>query len=484
MALLAIATCVPASASAKSFTNAAIVKAAKANKGFIGQCRVFVNEAVLKASGGQTKTNAGLGGYNGAFKKAGGKKVSAKGALAGDIVQVFPNGASDTDLLPKPSSPLHTAIILKNNGDGNFKVIDANFKYDRSVREHSFNPYSFAAKKGFVTIWRLGKVSKPKLLDTDKDGVPNKSDRCPKTKGPKSNKGCPVAKSGGLVVKGVYTPIPGDFNGDGRGDVLWYGPGDTYDALWYGTEQPGAFDDASVTVKGTYSPVSGDFNGDGRTDILWYGPGGAYDALWYGTEQPGAFDDASVTVKGTYAPISGDFNGDGKGDILWYGPGDSFDSMWYGTSTQGEFTVGVNVTVKGTYSPVSGDFNGDGKTDILWYGPGDSFDSMWYGTSTQGEFTVGVNVTVKGTYSPVSGDFNGDGRTDILWYGPGGAYDALWYGTEQPGAFDDASVTVKGTYSPVSGDFNGDGKTDILWYGPGPEPDSIWFGQAGLGQFS
>ena len=179
--------------------------------------------------------------------------------------------------------------------------------------------------------------------DPDRDGVKGRSDKCPTKKGPKSNKGCPVpkskAKQGGVNVVGDYRPVPGDFNGDGRDDVFWYGPGETPDSLWLGGAGLGQF---------TYEP--------------------------------------GVNVVGNYGPIPGDFDGDGRSDVLWYGPGDSFDSMWFGTSAQGQFTTGVDTVVKGTYRPVPGDFDGDGRGDVLWYGPGDTPDSVWYGGAGLGEF--------------------------------------------------------------------------------------------------
>lgn len=35
-------------------------------------------------------------------------------------------------------------------------------------------------------------------------------------------------------VVGSFVPIPGDFDGDGRGDLLWYRAGPDPDALWRG----------------------------------------------------------------------------------------------------------------------------------------------------------------------------------------------------------------------------------------------------------
>ena len=233
-----------------------------------------------------------------------------------------------------------------------------------------------------------------------------------------------------------------DFDGNGKSDILWYGPGDRKDAMWLATGG-GGFKSVSKTVKGTYTPVPGDFDGNGKSDILWYGPGDRKDAMWLATGG-GGFKSVSKTVKGTYTPVPGDFDGNGKSDILWYGPGDRKDAMWLATGSGG--FKSVSKTVKGTYTPVPGDFDGNGKSDILWYGPGDRKDAMWLATGSGG--FKSVSKTVKGTYTPVPGDFDGNGKSDILWYGPGDRKDAMWLATGG-GGFKSVSKTVKGTYTPI-----------------------------------
>ena len=77
-------------------------------------------------------------------------------------------------------------------------------------------------------------------------------------------------------------------------------------------------------IKGT-----GDFNGDGKSDILWQNDDGT-PAIWLmnGIDHAGrqrrrsANPGPSWQVKGT-----GDFNGDGKSDILWQGD-DGTPAIW------------------------------------------------------------------------------------------------------------------------------------------------------------
>jgi TusA-related sulfurtransferase len=119
----------------------------------------------------------------------------------------------------------------------------------------------------------------------------------------------------------------GDFNGDGKSDILWQGDDGTpaiwlmngAQSTWVGAVGPfpsGAL--AGWQIKG-----SGDFNGDGKSDILWQGSDGT-PAIWLmdgttviGLGAPGGSPGASWHVVGT-----GQFNnGDTNADILWQDDG-------------------------------------------------------------------------------------------------------------------------------------------------------------------
>ncbi len=275
-----------------------------------------------------------------------------------------------------------------------------------------------------------------------------------------------------FTVNGEYIPVPGDFNGSGRTDILWYKPGPGADYIWYFNED-GSYNSEPFTVNGEYIPVTGDFNGSGRTDILWYAPGPAADYIWY-FNSDGTYNSEPFTVNGEYIPVTGDFNGSGRTDILWYAPGPAADYIWYfnsdGTYNSEPFTV------NGEYIAVTGDFNGSGRTDILWYAPGPDPDYIW-SFNSDGTYES-KPFTVNGVYTPITGDFNRSGRTDILWYAPGPDPDYIW-SFNSDGTYESTPFTVNGVYEPISGDFNGSGYTDILWYAPGPAPDYLWyFGEA------
>jgi hypothetical protein len=72
-----------------------------------------------------------------------------------------------------------------------------------------------------------------------------------------------------------YRPIVGDFTGDAVADIAWYRPGGAPSTLW--AFRPGQrtwsgrpFD----AVRGTYTPVVADLDGDGRDDIWFTTAGG------------------------------------------------------------------------------------------------------------------------------------------------------------------------------------------------------------------
>ena len=108
----------------------------------------------------------------------------------------------------------------------------------------------------------------------------------------------------------------------------------------------------------------GDFNGDGKADILWQHTSGAR-SIWL---MNGTVHTSSVslgTVDNHWNIVgSGDFNGDGKADILWQHTSGA-RSIWLMNGTVHTSSVSLG-TVDNHWNIVgSDDFNGDGKADIL-----------------------------------------------------------------------------------------------------------------------
>jgi Domain of unknown function (DUF4347)/FG-GAP-like repeat len=165
----------------------------------------------------------------------------------------------------------------------------------------------------------------------------------------------------------------GDFTGDGKTDILWRNTNlnDNRVVLWTmdGSNVVSSQLTSTPTLDKSWKAAgTGDFNGDGKSDILWRNDDGSI-ALWQ-------MNGTNVSSKLTSTPrldnswkINGtaDFSGDGKFDILWRKDTGEI-AIW---TMDGTNVVSSQLTstpsldnswqIKGT-----GDFNGDGKADILW----------------------------------------------------------------------------------------------------------------------
>jgi hypothetical protein len=280
-----------------------------------------------------------------------------------------------------------------------------------------------------------------------------------------------------LPVAGTARSAIGDFDGDGRADVLAHGPGSAPDQISYGRAS-WTVTRRERAVAGSYLPLVGDFRGSGADDILWYAPGSAADSLWVGATSR-SLASVAVSVDGSYFPIVADYDDDGFDDVFWYAPGPGRDSLWFGGSAG--FTS-TDIEVTGTYRVAAADYNGDGRDDLLFHGPEGDLDSLWLAQPTRGSW-IRRPLTLDGRYTLRTGDFDGDGDDDLLLYQPGPDADSIWLGGAPVGAatatggFTPLPVTVSGTYEPVPGDVDGDGIDDILWYAPGPAGDHLWFGR-------
>ncbi|MCB1013717.1 MAG: VCBS repeat-containing protein, partial [Acidimicrobiales bacterium] len=221
-----------------------------------------------------------------------------------------------------------------------------------------------------------------------------------------------------------------------------------------------------VSLEASGVPLRGDFDANGKQDVLWYAAGPASEILVKG----GAFvTTVSLTVNYSYWPVVGDFNGDGYDDVFWYQPGSGFDYLWQGTVYG---FLGRGAKADGDFRAFTGDFDGDGRADIFWYGPGADLDYLWFGDADGGFTGQGINET--GDTTPVVGDYNDDGEDDVIWYGPGSSPDGIWYGRASR-SFQAANLTVNGTYdAPLPGDYDGNGHSDVIWYGKGGRPDYLW----------
>lgn len=256
----------------------------------------------------------------------------------------------------------------------------------------------------------------------------------------------------------------GDFNNDQRSDVIMYRPGT---GICYV-----GFSNGDGTFRTVYASASGiagydfqsnndrlevgDFNGDGKSDLLLYRPGtglyyvavslgnGSFSTIYAPTPGSGI---AGFDLKDSRDRIKvGDFNNDQKSDVIMYRPGTGICYVGFSNGNGTFSTVYASASgiagydLKSTSDRIeTGDFTGDNKDDLLLYRPG---KGMFYVTESLGSgyfstiYAPEKNSGITG-FTPVSGtgleeaefanhvdrvsigDFNADMKKDVLFYRPG-----------------------------------------------------------------
>ena len=63
--------------------------------------------------------------------------------------------------------------------------------------------------------------------------------------------------------------------------MVWYAPGPGVDEIW-SFAPGGAHTTTTLQVSGSYDVVVGDYDGDGREDLLWSGSALSRSYLWLG----------------------------------------------------------------------------------------------------------------------------------------------------------------------------------------------------------
>lgn len=290
-----------------------------------------------------------------------------------------------------------------------------------------------------------------------------------------------------------------DVNGDGMEDIVGFGESNVFVALSNGV----SFNSPSIWYNNDFTHTFGwlvndhvrrlgDFNGDGKLDIIGFdndgtkvavSNGAGFNTAYYANSLFGN-DDGYNNVD--HIREIGDFNGDGKIDFVICGD----DETKIYKSTFGSFintmhSSGINEFSKNSgwltskHLRLIGDVNGDGKDDIV----GLKDDEVTVGLSTGNTFVTSIWLSDGLCYNDgwridkhprVLADVNGDGMDDIVGFGYWGVRVALSTGS----SFMEPEYWIYDYgYNPEVGgwnntehirllaDVNGDGKDDIVGFG-------------------
>ena len=275
--------------------------------------------------------------------------------------------------------------------------------------------------------------------------------------------------------------ITGDFNGDGRTDVI---RPQKSTCLSQGNQFSCNNQSPHITNANPNATVA-DFNGDGMDDYVVRDTQGTWRTCRSVLSGTGghSFSCAVSTNFGATELKVGDFDGDGISDLYREAP----HGIYFGTHTGGfqysTLSIKENGTDVGNFEQsLVMDVNGDGASDIVGL---TKHNPRWLScTEATGTLTEqGVNAlscqSEAGNGLPVNGfnsgdpfdikpgDFNADGRQDLVFYNRNNQTWHVFYsnGHENAARFtEDASIAGFGgdEDNHLVVDLNGDGRTDVV----------------------
>ncbi|EEE35189.1 hemolysin-type calcium-binding protein [Rhodobacteraceae bacterium KLH11] len=246
----------------------------------------------------------------------------------------------------------------------------------------------------------------------------------------------------------------GDFNGDGRDDlaVTWSSSGQN--RFYFGNSNR-TFSGRSDPIKKTNideSPtrvITGDFNGDGRDDLMFHWSSTGQNRFYLGNANKtftGNFNpiqktkiDNGSTTGNVYAVHSGDYDGDGYDDLAFFYKDSGSLKFVYGNKEMSLSVTHADVEhslIQGANFVRAGDFDGDGLDDIVFASTTSGNNIVILGSEDRSQEALRYNAFAANTFTGSNkkwgiGDFNNDGVDEIMKLDRSGGANA-YYNMEVP----------------------------------------------------
>jgi hypothetical protein len=273
-------------------------------------------------------------------------------------------------------------------------------------------------------------------------------------------------------------PRVGDMNGDGKEDIFFVGPSNTWQV--YLGNSSGLLDavlESGVAVgPNPFTARVIDYDSDGRSDLLYKSS-----TVWRVLRHNGtSFIDSATTISTsnpTHANIR-DFDGDGLRDWIYR---DGFNIKWLRNTGTSFYPAGTLASIDG-YSlfyehPDRGpDFNGDGRDDLVNLGnyceywevePYELCTPKWTvlvangaGYAVHDELQGGFYDDAIGSVLPL--DVNGDGLDDIVYGGVNYGWVVRLSTGSGFGTGISTGIPFTSGQAPFVADYDNDGREDLI----------------------
>jgi hypothetical protein len=226
--------------------------------------------------------------------------------------------------------------------------------------------------------------------------------------------------------------VPGDFNSDGKSDLVWRNQATGQNTIWLmnGTTVVSSVETARVLDPNWQIVGTGDFNSDGKPDLVWRDQAAGQNLIWLmnGITVISSVNTTPVPDSNWQIVGTGDFNSDGKSDLVWRNQATGQNTIWLMNGTTVVSSVETARVSDPNWRIVGiGDFNSDGKPDLVWRDQAAGQNLIW--------LMNGITVVSSVNTTPVSdpnwqivatGDFNSDGKSDLVWRDQAAGQNIIW----------------------------------------------------------
>jgi hypothetical protein len=293
-----------------------------------------------------------------------------------------------------------------------------------------------------------------------------------------------------------YSMFAGDFNGDGRLDLVVYDTASPIPSEILFNSSNGFKLDPTLSPNHFQPLLSYDLNHDGYTDLVVVEINSGYlstHVLFAGPPQPNIFSvfTRDVTLKlndsrqRPTSAVAADFNKDGREDIAIA----LFDNIAvFPQDASGGFPAARQyAAVIAPVTLLAGDFNGDGKVDLATASSAAPLVDVLFNDGNG--YFIGAPLTIAPNYTggAIAADFDRDGKQDLAivrgscYDGPCTGAVSVAHGSGQGWFLPEQNYPIP-IYSETiaSGDLNGDGYLDLVTVassGSGPDT-SVLLGKA------